>query len=116
MLDDLDVPLGTEMAAPNAARIFHALYPEFDLRRVDGTSHIVVPRGTPWLTGTATLPSATPKVQVERPQRSEDERPGGAARRRTHSAAGKARGQGSPVKPQRPKGTSQAAKKAEGAP
>ncbi|GEM_PF-4409424 len=59
----------------------------------------------------ATLPPATPKVQVERPQRSEDERPGGAARRRPHSAAGKARGQGSPVKPQRPKGTSQAAKR-----
>ena len=51
MLDDLDVPLGIEMAAPNAARIFRALYPEFGLRRVDGTSHIVVPRGTPWLTG-----------------------------------------------------------------
>ncbi len=64
----------------------------------------------------ATLPSATPKVQVERPQRSEDERPGGAARRRPHSAAGKARGQGSQVKPQRPKGTSQAAQKADGAP
>src|SRR5262249_16923071 len=41
----------------------------------------------------ATLPSATPRVQVERPQRSEDERPGGAARRRPHSAARKARGQ-----------------------
>src|SRR5208282_5088373 len=41
----------------------------------------------------ATLPWATPKVQVERPQRSEDERPGGAARRRPHSAAGKAGGQ-----------------------
>jgi transposase len=39
----------------------------------------------------AKLPSATPKVQVERPQRSEDERPGGAARRRPHSAARKAR-------------------------
>src|SRR5262249_44833542 len=39
----------------------------------------------------ATLPSATPRVQVERPQRSEDERPGGAARRRPHSAARKAR-------------------------
>jgi len=64
----------------------------------------------------ATLPWATPKVQVERPQRSEDERPGGAARRRPHSAAGKAGGQRSPVKPQRPKGTSQAAKKADGAP
>ena len=63
----------------------------------------------------ATLPPATPKVQVERPQRSKDERPGAAARRRPHSAAGKARGQGSPVKPQRPKGTSQAAKKADGA-
>ncbi|HEY6315874.1 MAG TPA: IS110 family transposase [Streptosporangiaceae bacterium] len=39
----------------------------------------------------ATLPPATPQVQVERPQQSEDERPGGAARRRPHSAAGKAR-------------------------
>jgi len=38
-------------------------------------------------------PSATPQVQVERPQRSEDERPGGAARRRPHSATRKARGQ-----------------------
>jgi transposase len=64
----------------------------------------------------ATLPPATPKVQVERPQRSEDERPGGAARRRPHSAARKARGQGSLVKPQRPKGTSQAAKNADGTP
>ena len=38
----------------------------------------------------ATLPSARPQVQVERPQRSEDERPGGAPRRRPYSAAGKA--------------------------
>jgi hypothetical protein len=51
VLDDLDVPLGIEMAAPNAARIFRALYPEFGLRRVDGTGHIVVPRGGPRLTG-----------------------------------------------------------------
>ena len=51
MLDDLDVPLGIEMAAPNAARNFRALYPEFGLRRVDGTGHIVVPRGGPRLTG-----------------------------------------------------------------
>ncbi len=43
----------------------------------------------------ATLPSAQSQVQVERPQRSEDERPGGAARRRPHSAARKARGHGS---------------------
>jgi transposase len=41
----------------------------------------------------ATPPSATPQVQVERPQRSEDERPGGAARRRPQSAARKARNQ-----------------------
>jgi len=41
----------------------------------------------------ATLPSVTPQVQVERPQRSEDERPGGAARRRPYSAARKARSQ-----------------------
>ena len=37
-------------------------------------------------------PPAMPKVQVERPQRSEDERPGGAARRRPHSTARKAKG------------------------
>jgi transposase len=59
----------------------------------------------------ATLPSAKPQVQVERPQRSEDERPGGAARRRPYSAARKARGQGSPRKTQRPKGTSLATKR-----
>jgi hypothetical protein len=59
----------------------------------------------------ATLPSAQPQVQVERPQRSEDERPGGAARPRQHSAARKARDQGSRAKPQRPKGNSHAAKK-----
>ena len=64
----------------------------------------------------ATMPSATPQVQVERPQRSEDERPGGAARRQRHSAARKARGQGSPVKPQRPKDTSHTAEKTEGTP
>lgn len=51
MLDDLDVPLGTEMAAPNAARIFRALYPEFGRHRVDGTGHIVVPQGSPRLPG-----------------------------------------------------------------
>ena len=58
----------------------------------------------------ATLPPAQPQVQVERPQRSEDERPGGAARRRPHSATRKARGRGSLVKPQHPKGTSQPGK------
>jgi hypothetical protein len=64
----------------------------------------------------ATQPPVKPRVQVERPQRSEDERPGGAARRRPHSAARKAPGTGSPVKPQPPKGTSQAAGKADGTP
>jgi transposase len=64
----------------------------------------------------AALPSAQPQVQVERPQRSEDQRPGGTARRRPHWAARKARGQRSPVKPQRPKGTSQAAKGTDGTP
>ena len=62
----------------------------------------------------ATLPPATPKVQVERLQRSEDERPGGAARRRPHSAARKATGQTAQVKTQRPKGTSQAAERTDG--
>ena len=64
----------------------------------------------------ATLPAATPQVLVQRPQRSEDERPGGAARRRPHSAARKASGQGSRVKPQRPEATSQAARKTDGTP
>jgi transposase len=59
----------------------------------------------------ATLPPAKPQVQVERPQRSEDERPGGAARRRPHSATRKATGQNPPVKTQRPKGTSRTGKK-----
>jgi transposase len=45
----------------------------------------------------ATLPPATPRVQVERPQRSEDERPGGTARRRPHSATRKATGQNPPA-------------------
>jgi transposase len=62
----------------------------------------------------APLPPAPPQVQVERPQRSEDERPGGTARRRPHSAARKARGSGSLVKTQRPKGTSHAAKRTDG--
>jgi transposase len=62
----------------------------------------------------ATLPPAQPQVQVERPQRSEDERPAGAARRRPHSAARKATGRGSPVKTQRPKGIPHAAKRTDG--
>jgi transposase len=62
----------------------------------------------------ATLPPAQPQVQVERPQRSEDERPRGAARRRRHSAREEGQGQGSLVKAQRPKGTS--AKRTDGAP
>jgi transposase len=62
----------------------------------------------------ATLPPATPQVQVERPQRSEDERPGGAARRRQYSPARKATGQGSLAKTPRPKGTSHAAKRTDG--
>jgi len=57
----------------------------------------------------ATSPSAKPQVQVERPQRSEDERPGGAARRRPYSATRKARDHRPSVKVQPP--TSRAAKK-----
>jgi len=56
----------------------------------------------------ATSPLAKPQVQVQRPQRSEDERPGGAASQRPYSAARKARGQGSQAKPQRPKTASRA--------
>ncbi len=49
----------------------------------------------------ATLPSAKPQVQVQRPQRSEDGRPAGAARRRPYPAARKAPmgPSGSPLKP-----------------
>ena len=64
----------------------------------------------------ATLPPAKPRVQVERPQRSEDERPGGTARRRPHSATRKAPGQDPLARTQRPKGTSHPAKKADGTP
>jgi transposase len=59
----------------------------------------------------ATMPSAKPRVQVERPQRSEDERPEGAARRRPYSAARKAPGQDPPLKTQRPKDTAHTAKR-----
>jgi hypothetical protein len=64
----------------------------------------------------APMPPAKPQVQVERPQRSEDERPGGAARRRPHSATRKATDQNPPVKTQRPKGTSRTGKKADRTP
>lgn len=33
-----------------AARVFRALYPDFELRTVDRT-HVAVPRGTPWYAG-----------------------------------------------------------------
>ena len=59
----------------------------------------------------ATSPPAKPQVQVERPQRSEDERPARTARRRPHSAAGKASRPRPPAKPQPPKATSSSAKK-----
>ena len=32
------------------ARIFRALYQEFDLRTINGT-YVVVPKGTPWFAG-----------------------------------------------------------------
>jgi len=48
---------------------------------------------------------------VERPQRNENERLGGAARRRPHSAATKAKAKGSLTAPQHPEGTSHSAKK-----
>jgi transposase len=64
----------------------------------------------------AILPPAKPRVQVERPQRSEDERPGGAARRRQESAARKAPDHHTQVRTQRPKSTSRTTKKADGTP
>jgi transposase len=59
----------------------------------------------------ATLPAASPHLQVERPQRSEDERPGGAPRRRPYFRGGEGPVPTPLVKPQRPKTTSHAAKK-----
>jgi transposase len=64
----------------------------------------------------APLPAAQPQVQAERPQRSEDERPGGGARRRPHPATRKATGQGPLLKPRRPTATSHPAKKTDGTP
>jgi transposase len=54
-----------------------------------------LPPSSPGMAGLSSIaaeipPSAKPRVQVERPQRSEDERPGGTARRRPHSATRKA--------------------------
>jgi len=66
--------------------------------------------------GRSPVAATPPQVQAERPQRNEDQRSGGAARRRPHPAARKARGQESPRKPQRPRGPSQAAKNTGGAP
>ena len=69
-------------------------------------NHTTVAAGIPDRDGhspvAATLPSAKPQVQVERPQRSEDERPGGAARRRPYSATRNARSDppARPLKPQ----------------
>ena len=57
----------------------------------------------------AASPPAKPQVQVERPQRSEDERPGGAARRRPHSATRKPREHRPSVTPHSP--AARAAKK-----
>jgi transposase len=56
--------------------------------------HPTTPAGTPGGAGHSSIaapsPPVRPQVQVERPQRSEDERPGGAARRRPYSATRKA--------------------------
>jgi hypothetical protein len=53
--------------------------------------HLTAAAGTPGRAGhsliAAPLPPAKPQVQVERPQQSEDERPGPAAKRRPYSAA-----------------------------
>ena len=37
------------------ARIFRALYQEFDLRTINGT-YVVVPKGTPWVGELAAIP------------------------------------------------------------
>jgi len=62
----------------------------------------------------ADLPPAAPQVQVKRPQRSEDERPGGEARRRPYPAARKARGQGSPTNQPHPTAASRPIEKTDG--
>ena len=57
--------------------------------------HPTTPAGIPGRAGDSSIaapsPPAKQQVQVERPQRSEDKRPGGAARRRPHSATRNAR-------------------------
>jgi hypothetical protein len=78
--------------------------------------HAGAPGGAGHSSIAATLPPAQPQVQVERPQRSEDERPGGAARRRPHSAARKARGQPPLLTPQRQKRISRPPKKTDRTP
>jgi hypothetical protein len=60
----------------------------------------------------APSPPGRPQVQVERPQRREDERPEGAARRQPYPATRKARGTTpSYAAPQRPKATPRTTKK-----
>ena len=71
-----------------------ALRPSHSRTSSHTTTAVTGPASSPASQGhspaAATQPPAKPQVQVERPQRSEDERPGGAARRRPHSVAGKA--------------------------
>jgi hypothetical protein len=33
--------------------VFGALYQAYELRTVDGTTHVAVPRGTPWFAGSS---------------------------------------------------------------
>ena len=44
------VPQASRAATTMTARIFRALYQEFDLRTINGT-YVVVPKGTPWFAG-----------------------------------------------------------------
>jgi hypothetical protein len=46
------VPAGGPGRDELTARVFRALYAEYDLRTVQGI-HIAVPRGTPWFAGSS---------------------------------------------------------------
>jgi hypothetical protein len=58
-----------------AARVFRALYPEFDLHDMAGT-YLAVPAGTPWFTAPAIGEIARQISDRDRPaQASPDDRP-----------------------------------------
>jgi len=64
------VPAASQPAGDLTARLFRALYQEFDLHAINGI-YVVVPKGTPWLAG--------PSLGDIARQISNDDHPGPAA-------------------------------------